>query len=734
MDTPAPTGAYRAEVLDERDHAHSARLVHLREACAITLDQTHRQIEALAALPRPFDGDPTETRWVHYPWRSALVRLLAPTGFNRLRLDRNRHKITDQEQERARTLSIGVVGLSVGHAVAHTLALEGLCGRIRLADFDQLELSNLNRVPGTVLELGVNKAVSAARRIAELDPYLVVEVLEDAITEGTIDAFLDGLDLVAEECDSFDAKVLVRDRARSAGIPVIMETSDGGVLDVERFDLEPDRPLFHGLVGDLDRERLTRMSPEEKVPFALEILDGGAITPRMAASALELGRTLTTWPQTGGDVALGGASVAAAARRLVRGQPLPSGRIRVDLDVALDDLGSGASTTDGSDSSDIAGPVPTAEATGPDSRAVPQPVDPIRASRGMDAVTTVLHAGARAPSLGNMQPWRFHLADGTLSLHPAPAANLPDDLAGRATLVSLGGAWFSATVAARAMGLRGTSELRGDLLEPRPTVDLTVAEGADLSVSPDEGTLHSLLGRRTVRAPGDGLPLRQDELAAIRGGMLASLPGDEVPPRLHQLDAPAELTTLADLLGQSERIRFLTPRLHQDWVTRHPRAAGEVGVSDAERALAPAQVPMQTLLRRPEVMDLLREWGAGHALGADAAARVGSASAAVVVLAADGSAGAHVRAGWAATDLWVRASAAGLAVYPMTPVFLHAEPEADLASLAPHHPVELAELAARFRSLIGATGAEVPAMLLLLSHSSAPGPISRRRAIDDLTL
>jgi hypothetical protein len=27
-----------------------------------------------------------------------------------------------------------------------------------------------------------------------------------------------------------------------------METSDRGVLDVERFDLEPDRPIFHGLL------------------------------------------------------------------------------------------------------------------------------------------------------------------------------------------------------------------------------------------------------------------------------------------------------------------------------------------------------------------------------------------------------------------------------------------------------------------------------------------------------
>ena len=42
--------------------------------------------------------------------------------------------------------------------------------RSRLADFDHLELSNLNRVPATVFDIGLNKAEVAARRIAELDP------------------------------------------------------------------------------------------------------------------------------------------------------------------------------------------------------------------------------------------------------------------------------------------------------------------------------------------------------------------------------------------------------------------------------------------------------------------------------------------------------------------------------------------------------------------------------------
>jgi molybdopterin/thiamine biosynthesis adenylyltransferase len=300
------------------------------------VDTTLDQLASLRRLLPAMNGDYEELpRWVHYPWRRTLVRVLGPRDFDRLRLDRNRNKITSEEQARFRGLRVGVVGLSVGHAVAHTLALEGLCGELRLADFDELDLSNLNRVPSSVFDLGVNKAVVAARRIAELDPYLNVQVFADGVTAETLDGFLDGLDLVVEECDSIDTKLLVRHHARARGIPVVMETSDGGVLDVERFDLEPDRPVFHGLLGEMKTADVADMTIEQKSTIAATLLEPRKLTPRMIASVPEIGRTLSTWPQLGGDVALGGAAVTAAVRAFGRGEPLPSGRRRIDLDALV---------------------------------------------------------------------------------------------------------------------------------------------------------------------------------------------------------------------------------------------------------------------------------------------------------------------------------------------------------------------------------------------------------------
>lgn len=277
-------------------------------------------------------------RWIFYPWSGRLVHVLPPDEFRELRSMRNRDKITTEEQTRLRRAKVGVVGLSVGRAAAATLALEGVGGEIRLADPDVLDLTNLNRLRTGVHALGVNKAVLAARELAEIDPFLAVRIFPEGLSDETLDAFLtDGgrLDLLVEECDDIYMKFRVRERCRELGIPVVMETSDRGLLDVERFDLEPDRPPFHGLVGDIRADELRGAPRDRVVEMVNAIIDRDAISERMKASMAALGRTLRTWPQLASDVALGGAAVTLVARRVLLGQMTGSGRFYVDPEQAI---------------------------------------------------------------------------------------------------------------------------------------------------------------------------------------------------------------------------------------------------------------------------------------------------------------------------------------------------------------------------------------------------------------
>ncbi|NNV03791.1 Rv1355c family protein [Brevibacillus sp. MCWH] len=298
--------------------------------------------EELQAAVDEYLGDAPEEKgvWVYYPWRKTLVHLLDEEEFVFVRTNRNRNKITQQEQEVLARKAIGVIGLSVGQSLALTLAMERVCGEIRLADFDTLELSNLNRIRAGVHHLGMPKVIVTAREIAEIDPFLKVVCFADGVNEENLDRFLvEGgrLDILVDECDSLNMKILCRLKARELGIPVVMDTSDRGLLDVERFDLEPDRPILHGLVDGLDYDTLKGLSNQEKIPYVLRIVGGDAISARLRMSLLEVGKTVCTWPQLASSVTLGAAVGTDVCRRIALGQFRASGRFYVDLEQLIAD-------------------------------------------------------------------------------------------------------------------------------------------------------------------------------------------------------------------------------------------------------------------------------------------------------------------------------------------------------------------------------------------------------------
>jgi molybdopterin/thiamine biosynthesis adenylyltransferase len=248
--------------------------------------------------------------WVFYPWSNRLVHILDEEEFVAVRTNRNQNKITLEEREILSKKKIGVIGLSVGQSVTITLTQERSYGEIRLADFDILELSNLNRIRTGVHNLGVSKVVMVAREIMEIDPFLKVTCFTDGITEDNIENFfLDGgkLDICIDECDGVAMKIICRQKAKELRIPVVMEASDRGTTDIERFDLEPDRPILHGLIDHLDLEKAKKVKTnEEKIPYVLPMLGLDTTSDRMKASMLEIEQTITTWPQLASAVTLGG--------------------------------------------------------------------------------------------------------------------------------------------------------------------------------------------------------------------------------------------------------------------------------------------------------------------------------------------------------------------------------------------------------------------------------------------
>ncbi|MET9840832.1 MULTISPECIES: ThiF family adenylyltransferase [Streptomyces] len=350
--------SFRPLVLDPARPDDAAALTELRDSGRPREihDRIEDQVEELLHCLAPHDpfaaGSPADAvadvlgdrpaaygRWIWYPWSGRLVHLLPEAEFRLVRTDRNRDKITREQQQDLLRRRVGVIGLSVGSSAALTCAMEGVGGAFRLADFDRLGLSNLNRLRAGVHELGLEKSVLCARRMYELDPYLDIEVHRGGVTEETVEDFIgDGdhtLDLLVEECDTPWVKVAAREHARRRRVPVLMDTNDRGLLDIERFDLEPDRPLFHGRTGATTADDVRDLDRDEAIRFLLTVVDERRLSPAMSDALTRVGRTLSSWPQLASGVMLGAALVTDTARRVLLGEPLPSGRHSIDLDTLV---------------------------------------------------------------------------------------------------------------------------------------------------------------------------------------------------------------------------------------------------------------------------------------------------------------------------------------------------------------------------------------------------------------
>lgn len=689
----------RARLLRADDPADAAALDALRADPGIeVIDRSAQLFTGLRALlPARPDLLDEPLRWAHYSWRRTVVAVLGPVGFRALRLDRNRHLITTAEQEQLAGLRIAVAGLSVGHVIAHTLAAEGLCGTLRLADFDHMELSNLNRVPATTLDLGLNKAVVAARRIAELDPYLRVEVMPYGVTPESLPAFLDGIDIVVEECDSFDIKMLIREAARDRRIPVLMVTSDRGLIDVERFDTEPQRPVLHGLLGDVDAAYLAALPARDRIPYMLAHLDAGSSSARLTASLVELNETLSTWPQLAGEVTAGAAVVAEAVRRIGVGEPLASGQARIDIGAALD----GITTPDL--------PAPGSDAPGPNT-------DPPSAAGPLAAVAA---AANRAPSGGNAQPWSIEVAPDAVRIQIAPERTSMMDVAFRGSAVAVGAATFNARVAAAALGVLGPLQWTVDGSAPlSATLNTGIGSDAELAA-----LYRPMLQRETNRNLGTPQPIPTATADVLH--QRARREG----ARLTLLTARREIERAAAILAAADRIRFLTPRLHHEMMSelRWPGdEPAESGIDVRGLELDPGGLAVLEILRRPDVMRLLAHWEAGNALGEDVRDRVRATSAIGAVTVRGHELTDFARGGSAVEAVWIAAQQHGLAVHPVSPVFLHAVFRDDLALLSPLFTADLQRLQSEFRHLVSAESDEALVLILRMAHARAPSTRSRR--------
>ncbi|MBL8003430.1 MAG: Rv1355c family protein [Flavobacteriales bacterium] len=756
-------GVYRPEVLRLRNAADLSRLDELLATGAVVdvHDELHAQLRelvralnpAIKFTPEALDAaatahlNGTDARsygvWVFYPWSGRLVHLLDEAEFVRVRTDRNRNKITAEEQELLATKRVGVIGLSVGQSVCLTMALERTFGELRIADFDTLDLSNLNRIRSGVHRLGHRKAVNVAREIAELDPFLNVTVFQEGITRDNLDAFLtEGgrLDVLVEECDGIDVKLMARQRAKALRIPVIMDTSDRGLLDVERFDLEPDRPILHGLVEHLDLEAAARArTSEEKLPFVLPILGLEHLSTRMKASMLEIESTVTTWPQLASSVVMGGGVSGHVARRILLGEAVTSGRWWLDPDDLMREAHAyGGKAVQVDDQWNVA-ELPARSLSNDDRIAVAERLQasPLALAFTETEAEALVTAGTMAPSGGNCQPWRFLNHDGRLFifLDEVRAASALDP-GHRYAHLAMGACLENMRLEAARRGLNAEV-----VHHPLPGVTDLVAvmelrgrHGASLLPAELEAPAAHIAVRCTNRRFSEQLELNDAEAM----GLMLPIARDD-RSSIQLVRDRALIEHIATLTGRAERIRFLNTTCHHDMFAKEmrwdrkevERTRDGIDIDSLELPLTD-RVGLR-VASDSRAMHMLRGWGAGKAIEKLSAKAIRASSALAIISIRDLEPATTYEGGRTMQRFWLQASAMGILAHPVgAAIFMGLHGRFDRQGiLSPAEHREAEEVLNELKRLVD-TGGHEPFFLLRLGRAAEPTVRSLRKPLSDV--
>ncbi len=220
-------------------------------------------------------------------------------SFNReLAFSRTLGFVTPAELDRLKHCKIAIAGLGgVGGAHLEVLTRLGI-GAFHIADFDKFELQNFNRQSGAYMStLNAPKTQVSAAIARDINPEVAITSFEEGITEGNIDAFLDGVDLYVDSLDFYaiEARAMIFAACYRKNIPAItvaplgmgaglLNILPGGISfeDYFRWEGQPrEEKLMRFMVG-LAPKALQRhyiVWPE-----AVDVLAGRSTSTPMGAS------------------------------------------------------------------------------------------------------------------------------------------------------------------------------------------------------------------------------------------------------------------------------------------------------------------------------------------------------------------------------------------------------------------------------------------------------------------
>jgi tRNA A37 threonylcarbamoyladenosine dehydratase len=142
--------------------------------------------------------------------------------------------------ERFKTAHVCVIGVGgVGSWIVEALARSAI-GHLTLIDLDNVAESNINRqIQALSATIGQPKIEALRDRIAQINPFCKVTLVEDFIEPDNIVQMIDGkgFDYVVDAIDSVKAKAALIAYCREHALPMITSGGAGGQIDPTRIEV-----------------------------------------------------------------------------------------------------------------------------------------------------------------------------------------------------------------------------------------------------------------------------------------------------------------------------------------------------------------------------------------------------------------------------------------------------------------------------------------------------------------
>ena len=158
--------------------------------------------------------------------------------------------------KQSKALIVGLGGL--GSPVALYLAAAGV-GELHLADFDTVDLTNLQRqVIHDSASVGMSKVDSALQRLQAINPEIDLIAHRQALDEDSLAAAVSAVDLVLDCSDNFGTREAVNAACVAAAKPLVSGAAIRLEGQLSVFDPRRDySPCYHCLYGHGGEAELT---------------------------------------------------------------------------------------------------------------------------------------------------------------------------------------------------------------------------------------------------------------------------------------------------------------------------------------------------------------------------------------------------------------------------------------------------------------------------------------------